>query len=118
VRAVSEHLEVGRDAGVNEVAGVVDVLVEQTVEVPDRDERGGQAVQIIGARRLMAALVSPAKGGVAVFDRSRKPGLGRETVADRDSDAVPTDHQDRADDEREEHVGRLAGGDESAEERR
>lgn len=42
VRCVSEDVQVGRDAGGYEPAGVVDVLVQQAVEIADGDERGGQ----------------------------------------------------------------------------
>ena len=44
-------MQIGGYSGVDEAAGVVDVLVEQAIEVPDRDERRGQTGEIIGARR-------------------------------------------------------------------
>ena len=51
VRRVGEDVQVGRDAGGYEPAGVVDVFVQQAVEVADGDERGGQSGQISSPRR-------------------------------------------------------------------
>jgi len=46
VRRVGEGVQVGRDSGGYEPAGVVDVLVQQAVEIADGDECGWQSAQV------------------------------------------------------------------------
>ena len=55
MRPAGEDVQVGRDAGSDEPPRVVDVLVQEAVEIADRDERGRQAGQFHGPRRNRVA---------------------------------------------------------------